>query len=204
MSGYIERGPGEGCRLKSFRTDSRETGKQRRGSTQILAARLSRRLMGRTHGNLVIEGRFCSGIRAFLPGLVDDGMNGTTPKGGDNEPRPHFVPITDRRRQLLQIEISGFFGHTGLCPGQITPDRSPGRITPDRSPRTDHPGQITPDRSPRTDHPGQITPDRSPRTDHPGRITPDGSPRTDHPGQITPDRSPWKTAARSTHSAPSL
>ncbi len=75
-------------------------------------------------------------------------MNGTTPKGGDNEPRPHFVPITDRRRQLLQIEISGFFGHTGLCPGQITPDRSP---------RTDHPGRITPDGSPRTDHPGQIT-----------------------------------------------
>jgi hypothetical protein len=47
-------------------------------------------------------------------------LEGTTAKGGDNEPRPHFVPTTDRGRQLLHMEISRFFGRTGLCPGQIT------------------------------------------------------------------------------------
>jgi hypothetical protein len=47
-------------------------------------------------------------------------LEGTTAKGGDNEPRPHLVPITDRGRHLLGLDISRFFGSTGLCPGQIT------------------------------------------------------------------------------------
>lgn len=43
-------------------------------------------------------------------------------RGGDNEPRPHLIPATDDSRRLLGIEISGFLGHTGLCPGAVTLD----------------------------------------------------------------------------------
>ena len=49
-------------------------------------------------------------------------LAGTTPRGGDNEPRPHLIPTTDDGRRLLVIETSGFFGHTGLCPGEVTLD----------------------------------------------------------------------------------
>jgi|SRR5208282_141069 len=57
---------------------------------------------------------------------ANDGLTGTTPKGGDNEPRPHSVPTTDRGRRLIEIDMSGFIGRTrlctALCPGQITHD----------------------------------------------------------------------------------
>ncbi len=53
---------------------------------------------------------------------ANDGLTGATPKGGDNEPRPHFVPTTDRGRHLLGLDMSGFIGRTGLSPGQITHD----------------------------------------------------------------------------------
>ncbi len=47
---------------------------------------------------------------------------GTTPKGGDNDARPHLIPTTERGRTLVQIDMTGFFGRTGLCPGQVTLD----------------------------------------------------------------------------------
>ena len=47
-------------------------------------------------------------------------LEGTTPQGGDNEPRPHLVPVTDAGRSLIAIDATGFIGNTGLCPGEIT------------------------------------------------------------------------------------
>ena len=49
-------------------------------------------------------------------------LAGTTPKGGDNDARPHLIPITDDGRILVAIDMTGFMGRTGLCPGQITLD----------------------------------------------------------------------------------
>ncbi len=47
-------------------------------------------------------------------------LEGTTPMGGSDEPRPHLVPVTDQGRRIVDMEISCIFGRTGLCPGQIT------------------------------------------------------------------------------------
>ncbi len=49
-------------------------------------------------------------------------LEGTTPRGGDAEPRPHLVPKTDLARSLVSIDSTGFIGRTGLCPGEITLD----------------------------------------------------------------------------------
>lgn len=47
-------------------------------------------------------------------------LTGTTPRGGDAEARPHLVPTTQHGRTLVNIDMTGFMGRTGLCPGQIT------------------------------------------------------------------------------------
>ena len=59
---------------------------------------------------------------AMVPAGHWSRLKGTTPKGGDNDARPHLIPITERGRTLVSIDMTGFFGHTGLCPGQITLD----------------------------------------------------------------------------------
>ena len=49
-------------------------------------------------------------------------LKGTTPKGGDNDARPHLIPTTERGRTLVSIDMTGFLGHTGLCPGMVILD----------------------------------------------------------------------------------
>jgi hypothetical protein len=44
-------------------------------------------------------------------------LNGT--KSGSNEPRPHFVPVTDSGRRFIELDVFGLLGKTGLCPGEI-------------------------------------------------------------------------------------
>jgi hypothetical protein len=46
-------------------------------------------------------------------------LKGTTAQGGSNEPRPHLIPETEDGRRLVEIDASGFVGHTGLCPGEV-------------------------------------------------------------------------------------
>jgi hypothetical protein len=47
-------------------------------------------------------------------------LTGTTARGGSNEPRPHLIPTSDMARKLVEIDTTGFFGRTRLCPGEIT------------------------------------------------------------------------------------
>ncbi len=58
----------------------------------------------------------------IVPGGRWSRLQGTTPRGGSDEPRPHLVPITDQGRRIVEMEASQFFGRTRLCPGQITRD----------------------------------------------------------------------------------
>jgi len=49
-------------------------------------------------------------------------LEGTTPVGGSDEARPHFIPKTAIARNLVGIDAGGFIGTTGLCPGEVTLD----------------------------------------------------------------------------------
>lgn len=49
-------------------------------------------------------------------------LEGTTARGGTDEPRPHLVPKTDMARKLVAIDAGGFIGSTGLCPGNVILD----------------------------------------------------------------------------------
>lgn len=49
-------------------------------------------------------------------------IEGTTPTGGDDEARPHIVPLTDDAERHISIDAWGGIGSSGLTPGEITED----------------------------------------------------------------------------------
>lgn len=49
-------------------------------------------------------------------------IKGTTARGGDAEPRPHLIPITEVGKRFVHIDATQFIGRTGLVPGEVTLD----------------------------------------------------------------------------------
>ncbi len=58
----------------------------------------------------------------IVPGGRWSRLQGTTAKGGDNDARPHLIPITEWGQRLVEIDMTGFMGRTGLCPGLVILD----------------------------------------------------------------------------------